>query len=156
MPGFLYLDRVLTAITVQDTGAGPGVGFSFDDVISLHGEILLPLTATVGTPLTLNLVLSINSFASGGFSAGAFGSIDALHTFGVPQGGQAVFDLPEGYTAESRSLNIVNNVVPVARQPGPAGNGPGFAGRDAEALRVCPGYRTLNQQSQPPSCPRMT
>jgi hypothetical protein len=114
VPGYLFLDRVQSPITVQDTGAGSGVGFARDDVIRFHGEFLLSTMAQVGVPLTLNLTLSLGSNASGSFALGSFGTADALHTFGVPQGGVPVFDLPDGFTANSQSLGIVNNVVPAA------------------------------------------
>lgn len=114
VPGYLSFTRVQTPITVPNTGAGVGAGFLFDDTVVFHGEILLPIQVTIGTPLTLVLTMSLGTTSSGSFALGSFGSIDALHTFGVPQNGSPVFDLPAGYTAQSRSLNIVNNAVPGA------------------------------------------
>ena len=112
--GFLYLDRTQTPITAPAGIFGPGAGLHFDDVVRLRGEMILPGIAQVGVPLTLHLAMSIRSIASGGFQLTSSGGIDARHTFGVPQNGALVFDLPDGYTANSESLNIVNNRVPGA------------------------------------------
>lgn len=62
---------------------------------------------------TLKLFLNVQ-LDSGALSQsllGAYGSLDARDTFGVPQGGVPVFDLPAGYTVNSASLGIVNNAV---------------------------------------------
>jgi hypothetical protein len=99
---------------ITEDAFGAGAGYHFEDLVSLRVEMILPGVAQVGVPLTLNLALSIRSIAEGGFVLSSSGGIDALHTFGVPQGGALVFDLPDGYTANSESLNIVNNVVPAA------------------------------------------
>jgi hypothetical protein len=112
--GFLYLTRTQTPITAPDEGFGPGAGFHFDDIVNLNGEMLLSWIAQVGVPLRLDLSMNLDSIAAGGFQLTASGAIDALHTFGVPQGGVPVFDLPDGFTANSTSLNIVNNGVPAA------------------------------------------
>jgi hypothetical protein len=109
-----FLD--LTAHTATPIGTGPGVepvgaGFLVQDSIGLGGEIVLAGTVPHDVPMTLSLHLSIDARAFGGFGLDAFGSFDALHTFGLRQGGAAVFDLPEGYTVSSPSLHIVDNVV---------------------------------------------
>ncbi len=108
--GFLYLYRTQTPTTADPNLVGPGAGFHFDDVVTLRGEMLLPGNAQVGVPLTLNLASSARSTALGGFVLDSSGGINALHNFGVPQGG-AFFDLPAGYTANSASLGLVNNTV---------------------------------------------
>jgi hypothetical protein len=108
--GFLYLYRTQTPTTADPNLVGPGAGFHFDDVVTLRGEMLLPGNAQVGVPLTLDLASSARSTALGGFVLDSSGGINALHNFGVPQGG-AFFDLPAGYTANSASLGLVNNTV---------------------------------------------
>ena len=110
--GFLYMTRVQSPTTAPPGLFGPGVGFHFDDFVVLPGEMTLPGIAQVGVPLTLDLNMTLNSAALGGFQLDSSGRINALHTFGVPQDGSLVFDLPDGYTAESESLNIVDNRVP--------------------------------------------
>jgi len=107
----LHLYRVQTPITTQGGTFGPGAGFHFDDVVTLSGEIELPGVAQVGVPMTLDLTLSANSTASGGFQLSSAGAVNVLHNFGVPQGGVPVFDLPAGYTVNSPSLGIINNTV---------------------------------------------
>ena len=119
--GFLYLT---TRIQSPLTAANPaGDGFHFDDTVALNGEMILSALAQPGVPLTLNLSMSLSSNAHGGGQLGASGEIEALHTFGVPQDGSLVFDLPEGFTANSVSLNIVDNRVPGAESaiPEPSG-----------------------------------
>jgi hypothetical protein len=51
------------------------------------------------------------SKAAAYFIVGASGQLDAGSTFGVPQDGSPVFELPDGYTVNSPSLGIVNNAV---------------------------------------------
>ena len=62
-------------------------------------------------PLTLDLNLQQRSKADSFYLVGANGSLDQ-ETFGVPQDGTPAFELPDGYTANSPSLGIVNNVIP--------------------------------------------
>ena len=109
--GYLHLYRVQTPITTQGGTFGPGAGFHFDDVVTLSGEIELPGIAQVGVPMTLDLTLSADSTASGGFQLSSAGEVDVLDNFGVPLGGGPVFDLPAGYTVNSPSLGIANNTV---------------------------------------------
>jgi hypothetical protein len=105
-----------TAFTVTPVTSDPSVGVFagslVDEIYELRGEFTLTGTVPTGVPLTLNLSLDINSTAHSFFIAGAGGSTDARDTLGVPQGGVAVFDLPAGYTSNSVSLGIVDNVVP--------------------------------------------
>jgi hypothetical protein len=111
-----FLDLVSRTEIPIMTGPGvmpPGAGFEVDDAVGFVGELLLPGMAPLDTPLKLQLSMSVGSSAFGGFSLAASGSVDALSPrFGIPQGGAPVFDLPEGYTANSLSLGIVDNVAP--------------------------------------------
>jgi hypothetical protein len=120
--GFLnLLTRTQIPLTSSGGPFGPGAGFSANDIVELRAEILLTGTATVGTPLILNLVMSGGSTATGTSDQPASATIDATGTFGVPQDGSVVFDLPTGFTASSTSLRIVDNVVP--EPSGPAAGG---------------------------------
>ena len=61
--------------------------------------------------------------ATGSTDQNSFSGIDARQTFGPPLDGSPVFDLPPGFTAQSLSLNIINNAVPEARHAYPSGRG---------------------------------
>jgi len=114
--GFLnLLQRVQTPIT--SSGGDPGAGFAEEDIVELRAEILVAGTATVGSPLTLILALEGGSSAIAGSEVGSSAMIDVADSFGVPQDGSPVFDLPPGFTAHSTSLNIVDNVVPEPTNP---------------------------------------
>ena len=109
--GFLnLLRRVQTPIT--SSGGDPGAGFAEEDIVELRAEILVTGTATVGSPFTLILTLEGASTATSGSEVAASATMDVGDSFGVPQDGSPVFDLPSGFTASSASLNIVDNVVP--------------------------------------------
>jgi len=107
-----FLDLVSRFEFPIETAPGvtpPGAGFAVHDAVALRGEIVLPGMAPLDVPLSLQISLSIVSSAFGGFALDALGTANALHTFGIRQGGP-VFDLPEGYTASSAELGIVDNL----------------------------------------------
>ena len=110
--GFLNLfSRTQIPITSSGTPFGAGAGLADNDIVELRAEILLSGTATVGTPLTLSLVLSGVATASGTIDQSASSSMEAADGFSVPQDGSVVFDLPPGFSADSPSLGVVDNVV---------------------------------------------
>lgn len=113
-PGALSIDfwGFLKRVSRQEPPFGAGVytGFAFSEIDELRGEIILSLTVPLDVPLTLDLNLQQRSKADSFYLVGANGSLDH-ETFGVPQDGTPVFELPEGYTANSPSLGIVNNAI---------------------------------------------
>jgi hypothetical protein len=101
----------------QPLVSGPGAGGTFagvrgEETFGIVGHVDLTAEVPTGQPLILVLDVSGLDIASSAFLASAFGTIDSLHTFGVPKG-VPVFDLPPGYTANSPSLGMVDNIVPV-------------------------------------------
>lgn len=113
-PGAVSIDLwgFLKQASRQEAGFAIGgyTGFSFIETDELRGEIILSLTVPLDVPLTLDLNLQQRSKADSFYYAGANGSLDH-EAFGVPQDGAPVFELPDGYTSNSPSLGIVNNVV---------------------------------------------
>ncbi len=110
-----FLNRVShTAIPIMTPPnfVPAGAGESIDDVFALNGEIILTSLVSLNTPETLVLQMNLTSIAHGGNNGllSSFGEIDALNTFGL-ENGQIAFDLPDGYTVNSPSLNVANNVV---------------------------------------------
>lgn len=95
-------------------------GIEGEEVFGITGQMDLPGFYPVNVPIPLFLSMSASISPTAFFAAGASGLFDALHTFGVPQDGSPVFDLPPGYTAFSETLGIVDNAVPVAAAPEPA------------------------------------
>ena len=89
-----------------------GAGNSVQDIITLSGEFNLTSLVSLNTPETLVLQMNLTTIAAGGNNGllSSDGEIDAFHTFGL-ENGQIAFDLPDGYTVNSPSLNIANNVV---------------------------------------------
>src|SRR5262245_37676131 len=105
--GFVtQVSRQVLPITV-----GAYTGFSIDEIDELKGEIILSLTVPANTPLTLDLNLQQRTRSDAFYLVGANGIIDLRDTFGVPQDGSPVFELPDGYTADSPSLGIVNTEI---------------------------------------------
>jgi uncharacterized protein (TIGR03382 family) len=109
--------------TVVPPGTGNGVepagaGFAVHDAVGLSGVFVLSGSAPVATPLTLELRMSIDSRSFGGFGLTATGWTSALKAIGLP-GLVPVFDLPDGYTANSPSLRLVDDVF-VPEPDGPA------------------------------------
>lgn len=109
--GFLNMTRSQIPVTNASQLFGPGAGLARADLVELRGEIQLTGAAQVGVPVTLNLVMSADASAVGSTDQSALAILDARSTFGPPLDGSLVFDLPDGYTAQSASLNIINNVV---------------------------------------------
>ncbi len=136
--GFLYLYRVQTPITSQSGIFGPGAGFHYDDVVVLNGEMVLPGIAQVGVPMTVDLAHSARSIASGGFQLESAGGLNALQNFGMSHGG-AYFDLPDGYTANSASLGLVDNTVTTLTGNLTIKNDPSSTAIDAGSLTTISG-----------------
>lgn len=90
----------------------PFAGLEGLEAVGFSGTIDLPGIFPTNTPLVLDLDMSFLVLASSFFLASSGGQIDIEHTFGVPQNGDPVFDLPPGFTANSVSLGIVGNRVP--------------------------------------------
>jgi len=114
--------------------ACPYAGLEGIEAVEFSGTIDFPGLFPVNTPLSLDLTLDVNVTAISFFLASAAGQLDLLNTFGVPQNGQPVFDLPPGFTSNSVSLGIVNNVV-----PGPEGPSSGVSMPASLALLILGG-----------------
>lgn len=71
--------------------------------------------APTGTPLTLSISLYGNASAQGLYDTSA--SSDATATLALPTGGP-LFNLPVGFTADSPSLQLANNVYAPVPEPG--------------------------------------
>jgi len=87
------------------SGAGVLANFSGDDVLTTD-----PFTVTANTPFSLMFTLGISTSA-GNFDGGAgnaAGNADFSHTLTFVDD-RPVFDLPNGYTANSLEAGIVNN-----------------------------------------------
>jgi hypothetical protein len=98
----------------SDPSVGVFAGYLVDETLDVTGEIRLTMTVPTGVPLRLLLLMDLNSTCHSFFLAGAHGTTDGRETFGVPQEGIPVFDLPAGFTSNSTALGIVDNVVPAA------------------------------------------
>jgi uncharacterized protein (TIGR03382 family) len=117
--GFLNLvSRVGIPIGTGNGVEPAGAGFAVHDAVGLSGVFVLSGSAPVATPLTLELRMSIDSRSFGGFGLTATGWTSALNAIGLP-GLVPVFDLPDGYTANSPSLRLVDDVF-VPEPDGPA------------------------------------
>jgi hypothetical protein len=136
--GFVFLNRVQSPITAPDGIFGPGVGFHFEDFVTLRGEMILPGVAQVGVPMRLISSLSARSIALGGFELASAGGIDVMQQFGVPLGG-LVFDLPAGYTADSVSLGLADNTVTTLTGNLTIKNDPSSTAIDAGSLTTISG-----------------
>jgi hypothetical protein len=93
-----------------------GAGFAVHDAVQLRGAFVLSGMVPVGAPLTLQFRLSLASRAFGGFGLDASGTASALNVLYLSRGAR-VFELPEGYTANSPSLGLVENFVPEPSEP---------------------------------------
>ena len=89
----------------------PFAGFDTYTIDEVRGEILL--TTQVNTNQAFNVHLDMNgrSTASASFIASALAATNEM-ALSVPTDGAIVFDLPAGYTADSPSAGVINNVVP--------------------------------------------
>lgn len=103
-----YLRQIFKTETLIQ---GPIAGIDFDENDRLQGEMLLTGPLPVNRPFTLELEMNLTSTTHGEVLQ-SLSDVDASDTFGVPQGGLSVFGLPDGFTVNSPSLGIVDNVVP--------------------------------------------
>jgi hypothetical protein len=90
-------------------GSGPSADVSL--------AFSVPISGQADTPLTIGLLMDANTVASAGTSGSTnFGDPLSFATSGL------VFDLPDGWTANSLSGNIVDNhYVGLAAVPEPSG-----------------------------------
>ena len=95
----------------------PFGGFEGVEDVGFSGTIDITGVFPTNTPLILQMDMQFSITASSFFLSSGGGTLDLNHTFGVLQNGQPVFDLPPGFTANSVSLGIVDNVVPGAEGP---------------------------------------
>ena len=117
--------QLLSSISIPITVQGqPLAGFSVSNIYGVSGVISGTITEPTGVPLTLQLTLTTNGqVIANGFGGGSV-FIDFGHTLGF-EDGVPVFDLPAGFSANSVSMGLVDNVIgtPNASTPEPASFG---------------------------------
>jgi hypothetical protein len=96
---------------VGSHGSDAFAGLRGKEVFGVSGEMTLSAEVPTNTMLTLNLSLNLSGQSKADFLASASSVINTPSGFGIPQR-VPVFDLPEGFTANSPSLLLVDNFVP--------------------------------------------
>ncbi|MEP7366167.1 MAG: hypothetical protein ABI972_23155 [Acidobacteriota bacterium] len=107
----LHLDYLtelpITAFFIGQPYAGVNVsvGYGLDGVFDT-GPVLVP----TGVPVSISMTIVGSAVASALFISDAVADFDFSHTLGLPEG-VPVFNLPPGFTANSVSMGLVNNII---------------------------------------------
>ena len=114
--------QLLYSISIPISVQGQALaGVSVTNMYGVSGVISGTITEPTGAPLTLLLTLTTTGqVVANGFGGGSV-FMDFGHTLGF-EDGNPVFDLPDGYRADSVSMGLVNNVIgtTAANAPEPA------------------------------------
>ena len=91
-------------------GLGVFAGAEGFEAFQMYGDLILSAVVPTNTTLTLDLRLRLESDTQANFIAPSYSLLAAPLGLGLPRG-VPVFELPAGFTANSQSLELVNNLV---------------------------------------------